>query len=96
MWPFYGCVSMGKEFQNGKCGNCWWTEKRCSWEQIDAGGQDPFSQVKKPFVLGQPGKQVQLSTWGHGQALVVDLERAISDQMARYLERRAQDRRRKK
>ncbi|KAK4131256.1 hypothetical protein BT67DRAFT_436404 [Trichocladium antarcticum] len=36
MWPFYGCVSV-PEVLNGKCGNCLWSGKECSWESVNEG-----------------------------------------------------------
>lgn len=36
MWPFYGCVSY-ELVENGRCGNCWWLGKRCSWTDVDEG-----------------------------------------------------------
>ncbi|KAK4144496.1 uncharacterized protein C8A04DRAFT_27680 [Dichotomopilus funicola] len=35
-WPFFGCVSY-ESADNGRCGNCWWLGRRCSWTDVNEG-----------------------------------------------------------
>jgi hypothetical protein len=86
MWPFFGCVSFGP-IQDGRCGNCWWTEKRCSWEDVRSGpadDPDPWAKGKAVFSMKRPGLAVSLMDWEVDRCVLGDLELAKKEQEQRF------------
>jgi hypothetical protein len=99
MWPFYGCVSIPLDsFLDGRCGNCCWTEKQCSWQLVHEGRErdpDPRKIAKAGWDWEGDGtgagERVQMTTWKTGRRIEANLDAAVEEQESRYRQRRAED-----
>ncbi|KAK4158828.1 hypothetical protein QBC43DRAFT_294656 [Cladorrhinum sp. PSN259] len=80
MWPFFGCVSI-PGFKEGKCGNCAWGMRTCSWTKVDE--LWPCFHLK----AGQyTNTNLSLDVLPLGNPINVDRERSIRRQISKYKE----------
>ncbi|KAK4148946.1 hypothetical protein C8A00DRAFT_38475 [Chaetomidium leptoderma] len=78
MWPFFGCVSFG-HIDNGRCGNCLWLGKECSWSSVTEGHLDWELKGKAT----EPQARMYLDEWS-GLLVRSDPDAAMAQQVQRY------------
>lgn len=79
MWPFFGCVSY-EPFSDGRCGNCWWVDKKCSWSAVEEGHVAWHLKAKEKG----PKVEHKLMEVEVGELIPLDIHGAIRGQEERY------------
>ena len=89
VWPFFGCVSFDP-ILGGRCGNCAWSDRPCSWEHpmpTNSSPSDPFplAGVRPAFDLKAPPVVTSLADWTVRGMIPEDRQQALADQTARVI-----------